>query len=159
MRISDWSSDVCSSDLRGGGRHALCHDLRNLLRADVLRDRRPPVQARTDRQQAARSRRRRASRWPRAAAGKLNMKKSILILLAGTTLLAGCNLAPKYERPAGAVPVALPQGGVYPAAPTDAPDVSRIGWRDFFRSEERRVGKEGVSKWTSGWSAYTYKNI
>src|SRR3546814_7253363 len=99
---------------------SLCHDRRNLLRADVLRDRRPPVQARTDRQQAARSRRRRASRWPRAAAGKLNMKKSILILLAGTTLLAGCNLAPKYERPAGAVPVALPQGGVYPAAPTDA---------------------------------------
>src|SRR3546814_11847045 len=101
MRISDWSSDACSSDL---GRHALCHDLRNLLRADVLRDRRPPVQARTDRQQAARSRRRSASRWPRAAAGKLNMKKSILILLAGTTLLAGC------------------------------------------RSEERRVGKECVSK-------------
>src|SRR3546814_9365249 len=133
MRISDWSSDVCSSDLRdrprGGGRHALCHDLRNLLRADVLRDRRPPVQARTDRQQAARSRRRRASRWPRAAAGKLNMKKSILILLAGTTLLAGCNLAPKYERPTGAVPVALPQGGVHPAAPTDIQDVSRNGLR------------------------------
>src|SRR3546814_1713336 len=119
MRISDWSSDVCSSDL--------CHDLRNLLRADVLRDRRPPDQARTDRQQAARSRRRRASRWPRAAAGKLNMKKSILILLAGTTLLAGCNLAPKYDRPAGAVPVALPQGGVSQAATTDATDVTRNG--------------------------------
>src|SRR3546814_10661554 len=111
MRISDWSSDVCSSDL-----------------------------------QAARSRRRRASRWPRAAAGKLNMKKSILILLAGTTLLAGCNLAPKYERPAGAVPVALPQGGVYPAAPTDAQDVSRIGWRDLFLDDRLRRSEEHTSE-------------
>jgi multidrug efflux system outer membrane protein len=54
------------------------------------------------------------------------------VLLAGTALLGGCNLAPKYVRPEGAVPVDLPQGGVYPAAPTDAVDVSRVGWRDFF---------------------------
>src|SRR3546814_6604998 len=74
------------------------------------------------------------------------MKKSILILLAGTTLLAGCNLAPKYERPAGAVPVALPQGGVYPAAPTDAQDVSRIGWRDFFLDDRlRQVIETGIA--------------
>jgi multidrug efflux system outer membrane protein len=74
------------------------------------------------------------------------MKKSILILLAGTTLLAGCNLAPKYERPAGAVPVALPQGGFYPAAPTDAQDVSRIGWRDFFLDDRlRQVIEAGLA--------------
>src|SRR3546814_15223114 len=74
------------------------------------------------------------------------MKKSILILLAGTTLLAGCNLAPKYERPAGAVPVALPQGGVYPAAPTDAQDVSRIGSRDFFLADRlRQVTETGIA--------------
>src|SRR3546814_8467934 len=74
------------------------------------------------------------------------MKKSILILLAGTTLLAGCNLAPKYERPAGAVPVALPQGGVYPAAPTDAQDVSRIGWRAFFLDDRlRQVIETGIA--------------
>lgn len=60
------------------------------------------------------------------------MTKSLIALLTGTALLAGCNLAPKYERPAGAIPVTLPQGGVYPAAATDAVDVSRIGWRDFF---------------------------
>jgi len=60
------------------------------------------------------------------------MNKSIISLLVSTALLAGCNLAPKYERPAGAIPATLPQGGVYPAAATDAVDVSRIGWRDFF---------------------------
>src|SRR4051812_5741936 len=53
-------------------------------------------------------------------------------LLAAATMLAGCDLAPKYVRPVGAIPAALPQGGVYPAAATDAPDVTRIGWRDFF---------------------------
>ncbi|WP_211295134.1 efflux transporter outer membrane subunit [Novosphingobium guangzhouense] len=74
------------------------------------------------------------------------MKKSIFILLVGTTLLGGCNLAPKYERPAGAVPVALPQGGVYPAAPTDAVDVSRIGWRDFFLDDRlRQVIETGLA--------------
>ncbi|WP_342659349.1 efflux transporter outer membrane subunit (plasmid) [Sphingomonas sp. NY01] len=47
-------------------------------------------------------------------------------------MLAGCNLAPKYVRPVGAVPVTLPQGGAYPAAATDARDITAIGWRDFF---------------------------
>jgi multidrug efflux system outer membrane protein len=56
----------------------------------------------------------------------------ILAALALSTALAGCNLAPKYERPTGAVPAALPQGGVYPRAASDVPDVSAIGWRDFF---------------------------
>ncbi len=61
------------------------------------------------------------------------MKSStILAALALTSALAGCNMAPKYERPTGAVPVALPEGGVYPRAATDAPDVTQIGWRDFF---------------------------
>ena len=56
----------------------------------------------------------------------------ILAALALSTALAGCNLAPKYERPTGAVPAALPQGGVYPRAASDVADVSAIGWRDFF---------------------------
>ena len=60
------------------------------------------------------------------------IRSSILTALVATTLLAGCNMAPKYLRPAGAVPTSLPQGGIYPPAATDAPDVSRIGWRDFF---------------------------
>ena len=58
--------------------------------------------------------------------------RSYLTCLAGATMLAGCNLAPDYSRPAGAVPAALPEGGVYPSAATDAPDITRIGWRDFF---------------------------
>ncbi|MCX8476276.1 MAG: efflux transporter outer membrane subunit [Sphingomonas sp.] len=60
------------------------------------------------------------------------MKMPLLALLAGASLLAGCNLAPEHVRPEGAIPAALPQGGVYPPAATDAPDVSTIGWRDFF---------------------------
>ncbi len=64
-------------------------------------------------------------------------RKCVLGLLAATAL-AGCNLAPKYVRPVGAVPAALPQGGVYPAAATDAPDVTKIGWRTFFTDERLR---------------------
>lgn len=64
--------------------------------------------------------------------------KSLIALAAATTVLAGCSLAPTYVRPTGAVPAALPQGGVYPAAATDAPDVSSIGWREFFTDERLR---------------------
>jgi outer membrane protein, multidrug efflux system len=53
-------------------------------------------------------------------------------LLAAGTMLAGCDLAPKYVQPVGAVPATLPQGGIYPAAASDAPDVTKVGWRDFF---------------------------
>lgn len=60
------------------------------------------------------------------------IRPSLLAALLLSTALAGCNLAPRYERPTGAVPLALPQGGVYPASPTDAADVTRVGWRDFF---------------------------
>ncbi|KMS51856.1 transporter [Novosphingobium barchaimii LL02] len=74
------------------------------------------------------------------------MTKSLIALLTGTALLAGCNLAPKYERPVGAIPAALPQGGVYPAAATDAVDVSRIGWRDFFLDPRlRQVIETGLA--------------
>jgi multidrug efflux system outer membrane protein len=62
----------------------------------------------------------------------------IILALACATALAGCNLAPKYVRPVGAVPAALPEGGVYPAAATDAPDVTRIGWRTFFTDDRLR---------------------
>ncbi len=64
-------------------------------------------------------------------------RKAILGLLAASAL-GGCNFAPKYIRPLGAVPAALPAGGVYPAAATDAPDISRIGWRSFFTDERLR---------------------
>jgi NodT family efflux transporter outer membrane factor (OMF) lipoprotein len=60
------------------------------------------------------------------------MKRSFFLATAVATLLAGCNLAPTYVRPVGEVPATLPQGGIYPVAPTDAADVSSVGWRDFF---------------------------
>lgn len=61
------------------------------------------------------------------------MKRAFLtVLLAAGTMLAGCDLAPKYVRPIGAAPATLPQGGIYPAAASDAPDVTKIGWREFF---------------------------
>jgi outer membrane protein, multidrug efflux system len=59
-----------------------------------------------------------------------NFRLSIMLMASAT--LAGCNLAPKYVRPVGAVPAKLPQGGPYPRAATDAPDITAIGWRDFF---------------------------
>ncbi|MET3711346.1 multidrug efflux system outer membrane protein [Sphingomonas trueperi] len=62
----------------------------------------------------------------------------LLLALAASTALSACNLAPKYSRPEPAVPAALPQGGVYPAAATDAPDISKIGWRDFFVDDRLR---------------------
>jgi multidrug efflux system outer membrane protein len=72
--------------------------------------------------------------------------RSILALLALSTALAGCNLAPTYVRPVGAVPAALPSGGVYPPAATDAADVSRIGWRDFFTDPRlRSVIESGIA--------------
>ena len=58
-----------------------------------------------------------------------------LMALTAATALAGCNLAPKYVRPVGAVPAELPQGSVYPAAASDAPDVTKIGWREFFTDQ------------------------
>ena len=67
------------------------------------------------------------------------MTKPMIALLIGATLLSGCNLAPDYVRPIGAVPVTLPDGGIYPAAATDAPDVSAIGWRDFFLDPRLRA--------------------
>ena len=60
------------------------------------------------------------------------MKRTVLAALVVSTALAGCNLAPKYQRPGLAAPATLPEGGVYPAAATDAPDVTKIGWREFF---------------------------
>ena len=63
--------------------------------------------------------------------------KTTLALLAAT-MLAGCNLAPKYVRPVGAVPATLPQDGIYPAAASDAPDVTKIGWQSFFTDDRLR---------------------
>ena len=67
----------------------------------------------------------------------MTVRPFALLLLAGSTLSA-CNLAPNYVRPTGATPAALPSGGVYPRAATDAADVTAIGWRDFFTDDRLR---------------------
>ena len=71
-------------------------------------------------------------------------RRTLLALAAGTTL-AACNLAPHYVRPTGAVPAALPQGDVYPAAPTDTRDITKVGWREFFLDDRlRQVIQRGL---------------
>ena len=77
---------------------------------------------------------------------KVKTPRSPLAVLALATALAGCNLAPKYERPASAAPAMLPSGGIYPRAATDAPDVTAIGWRDFFLDPRlRQVIETGLA--------------
>lgn len=72
--------------------------------------------------------------------------RSLLATLAFATALSGCNLAPKYVRPIGAAPATLPEGGVYPSAATDAPDVTAIGWREFFLDARlRQVIETGLA--------------
>ncbi|WEK42102.1 MAG: efflux transporter outer membrane subunit [Candidatus Sphingomonas colombiensis] len=76
----------------------------------------------------------------------MNRRHNIVALLACATALSACNLAPKYVRPVGAVPAELPQGGPYPAAATDAPDITKVGWRDFFTDARlRQVIETGLA--------------
>ncbi|TFW17733.1 efflux transporter outer membrane subunit [Duganella callida] len=68
------------------------------------------------------------------------MKKSV-IAIAVLGMLAGCSLAPTYERPAQPVDQAWPQGDAYkgvPAAAADAKPVSQIHWREYFSDEKLR---------------------
>jgi multidrug efflux system outer membrane protein len=68
------------------------------------------------------------------------MKKSLLTM-AALALLAGCSLAPVYERPAQPVAQAWPAGDAYkglPAAAADARPVSEIQWRDYFADDRLR---------------------
>ncbi len=67
----------------------------------------------------------------------MTVRPILALLLAGSALSA-CNFAPKYVRPSGAVPTALPEGGIYPRGATDASDVTAIGWRDFFTDDRLR---------------------
>jgi multidrug efflux system outer membrane protein len=64
--------------------------------------------------------------------------RRLIPLLALTTTLAGCDLAPHYNRPALAAPSSFPQGPAYPAATTTATDVAAIGWRQFFTDDKLR---------------------
>ncbi|KPF55746.1 multidrug efflux system outer membrane protein [Novosphingobium capsulatum] len=70
----------------------------------------------------------------------MTKSQTVLAAVLPALLLSGCNLAPRYARPAPAVPPALPQGqGVYPAADAaQTQDLARIGWREFFRDDRLR---------------------
>lgn len=66
------------------------------------------------------------------------MNRIFVLALFGAAALCGCNFAPKYVRSAEAVPARLPHDGIYPAAASDAPDVTQIGWHDFFIDDRLR---------------------
>lgn len=69
-----------------------------------------------------------------------------LVTLTAATALAACNLAPKYVRSVGAVPAELPQGWPYPKAATDTPDITQVGWQDFFTDPRlRQVIETGLA--------------
>jgi multidrug efflux system outer membrane protein len=72
------------------------------------------------------------------------MKKSLITMAALAAIaasVAGCSLAPVYERPAQAVDQAWPVGEAYkglPVAAADAKPVSQIQWREFFSDAKLR---------------------
>jgi multidrug efflux system outer membrane protein len=63
------------------------------------------------------------------------MKKNLLLLLLGTTVgLAGCSLAPRFERPGSPAPAHWPNGAAYPdtGRAADAAQAPDLPWRQFF---------------------------
>lgn len=57
------------------------------------------------------------------------IRRTVAVLAA--TALAGCSLAPPYQRPAAPIPPAFPQGGAYPAPAQGA--LPSVSYRDLFR--------------------------
>src|SRR3546814_13460690 len=116
MRISDWSSDVCSSDLAGGGG------------ADP-----GPFAYRGDRESCARG-------GAAAGAGRAVHEPGLFVLPARR----------RAARPAR-------RGGRGCGAEPAGDELGRTS------SEQRRVGKEWVSTFSSRWSPYhdkiTYQSI
>jgi multidrug efflux system outer membrane protein len=71
------------------------------------------------------------------------MKKTLIAMASSAALamLAGCSLAPVYQRPAQPVALAWPAGDAYqgvPATAADAKPVSEIQWREYFADERLR---------------------
>jgi multidrug efflux system outer membrane protein len=64
-----------------------------------------------------------------------------LILIAGVSAaVAGCSLAPKYERPAAPIPATLPTGDAYPSPTTAATTQAAVDtpWQEFFTDPRLR---------------------
>jgi multidrug efflux system outer membrane protein len=64
--------------------------------------------------------------------GRCGGTRGALTALAAALLLAGCSLAPRYERPAAELASTFPQA---PAGASAAQVAADIGWRDFFADE------------------------
>ena len=60
--------------------------------------------------------------------------RAIAMTMTASLALAGCNMAPKYVRPASPVPASAPTGPAYPAADaaTTAIVPADTAWREFF---------------------------
>lgn len=56
----------------------------------------------------------------------------LFALFTFSIALAGCSLAPTYERPALPIETAYPSGEAYAVEPTTQTHSADIGWRDFF---------------------------
>ncbi|MET0241263.1 MAG: efflux transporter outer membrane subunit [Sphingobium sp.] len=67
-----------------------------------------------------------------------SLKKALL--LSATLALAGCNMAPRYARPALPVPAETPKGPAYPATATagEAAAFADMAWSDFFTEPRLR---------------------
>jgi len=65
------------------------------------------------------------------------MTKPFLPLVAAASLLAGCTLAPDYQRPALPTATAWPIGSAYPKPAAGRPAAS-IGWEDYFSDPKLR---------------------
>jgi multidrug efflux system outer membrane protein len=62
----------------------------------------------------------------------MRMNKSLLFAALLGTVVTGCTLAPKYQRPALPVSQAWPTDTAPAAAPNSTNAAADIGWRDFF---------------------------
>jgi multidrug efflux system outer membrane protein len=61
------------------------------------------------------------------------MNKTLVSALSGIGLaLAGCSLAPRYEKPETPVPSAWPAGPAYPVPDSSAPRADELKWQEFF---------------------------
>ncbi|MGE9292760.1 MAG: efflux transporter outer membrane subunit [Puniceicoccales bacterium] len=69
------------------------------------------------------------------------MNKPFLFLLSSVgVVLAGCTMAPDYERPVAPIPVDFPTGEAYTAddAVNGAPAGSHMPWREFYTDDKLR---------------------
>ncbi|MDU4244124.1 MAG: hypothetical protein E7I00_01035, partial [Varibaculum cambriense] len=66
---------------------------------------------------------------------EMNHRINKLSVLAMALVLAGCTMAPDYERPSAPTSSSYPSGAAYVQGTVSAAQtaVADIGWRDFYR--------------------------